>query len=195
MTWSRLRYSLLVLALLCAGCASQSAAPQAAAPTPTPGTGPRPAATATRPPLVLKPGSSAAAAPAGGTATYVWPSYVPAGMAPSPRESRVSGEKEVGNAGMGFYIVTLNGSATKLTIGGGGLDAALPLSGEQRRVTVAGRPGTLITSGDQREIVFEVPQGQLFIYSSGLSEQELLKVADSLQPVDIATLRVLAGLQ
>jgi hypothetical protein len=78
-------------------------------------------------------------------------------------------------------------------VGGGGIDAALPLAGDQRSVTVGGRKGTLITSGDRREIVFDVPQGKLFIYSAGLSEDELLKVGESLRPLNLEALRALAG--
>ncbi len=38
-----------------------------------------------------------------------------------------------------------------------------------------------------------MPKGKLFIYGAGLSEAELLKVADSLQPINVRALREIAG--
>jgi hypothetical protein len=112
-------------------------------------------------------------------------------MRPSPNESRVASEGQTGVAGLGFYIFTLNSGQQKLSIGGGDLSDVLPLSGEQRSITAGARSGTLITSGDRREIVFDIARGKLFIYSAGLSEDELLKVAESLQPIDVKALREL----
>lgn len=196
----RIRFVVLLGAILCAACGGpDQAARPTAVPSPLPGGGARPAAsTPTKPPQALNltgSGTPAPASAAGEQALYLWPAYVPPGMAPAPQESLVSGTKEVGSGGLGFYIITLNGSATKLTIGGGGIDTPLPLDGEQRRVTASGRAGTLITSGDRREIIFDVSPGKLFLYSAGLSEQDLLKVADSLQPIDVEALRVLAGVR
>ena len=114
-------------------------------------------------------------------------------MRPSPTESRVASEGQTGEAGLGFYIITLNNGSQKLSIGGGDLSDVLPLSGDQRSITAGTRAGTLITSGDRREIIFNMARGKLFLYSTGLDEQELLKIAESLQPIDVKTLRDLAG--
>jgi hypothetical protein len=114
-------------------------------------------------------------------------------MRPSPAESRVASEGQTGAAGLGFYLITLNNGPQKLAIGGGDLSDVLPLSGEQRSITAGTRAGTLITSGEQREIVFNMARGKLFLYSAGLEEQELLKIAESLQPIDVKNLREMAG--
>jgi hypothetical protein len=196
------RILLAALSLLLAGCAGQGAsappgAPsptiaaagaQPARPTPTPGAiGGRPTAAPAIQAAPAQPGAGAAAEPS----IYLWPSYLPPNMRPSPNESRVASEGQTGEAGLGFYIVTLNAGQQKLSIGGGDLSDVLPLSGEQRPITAGARSGTLITSGDRREIVFDIARGKLFIYSAGLSEEELLKVAESLQPIDVKSLREL----
>ncbi len=113
-------------------------------------------------------------------------------MRPSPTESRVANEGQTGEAGLGFYIITLNNGPQKLSIGGGDLSDVLPLSGDQRSITAGARTGTLITSGDRREIVLNMARGKMFLYSAGIDEQELLKIAESLQPIDVKTLRDLA---
>jgi hypothetical protein len=133
------------------------------------------------------------AAPAPEPSIYLWPTYLPAGMQPSPAESRVVAEGETGANDLGFYVITLNAGQQKLTIGGGGLEDVLPLVGDERRVTAGTRAGRLITIGDRREIVFDMARGKLFIYSAGLSEEELLKVAASLQPIDVQVLRDLVA--
>jgi hypothetical protein len=132
-------------------------------------------------------------APAAEPSIYLWPTYLPPNMRPSPTESRVSSAGQTGEAGLGFYIITLNNGPQKLAIGGGDLSDVLPLSGDQRPITAGTRVGTLITAGDQREIVFNMARGKLFLYSAGLDEQELLKIAESLQPIDVKNLRDLAG--
>ncbi|MBK9711212.1 MAG: hypothetical protein IPO81_07770 [Kouleothrix sp.] len=188
---------LLALALfVCAGCSTQASTPGLpTAPSPLAGT---PAATAPtsasvgRPAVTTRPpGQSLGAAT--DSSIYLWPTYLPPGMTPAPAESLVARDTEVGADGLGFYTVTLNGDGKKLAIGGGGLDQALPLSGEERRVEAGGRSGRLIASGERREIIFDVPKGKLFVYSAGLSEGELLKVAGSLQSIDVRALRDLAG--
>lgn len=133
------------------------------------------------------------AAPVAEPSIYLWPTYLPPNMRPSPTESRVASAGQTGAAGLGFYIITLNNGSQKLSIGGGDLSEVLPLSGEQREIMAGARAGTLITSGDRREIVFNMARGKLFLYSAGLDEQELLKVAASLQPIDVKSLRELAG--
>lgn len=196
----RRNYSiLLALALLvCAGCAEQSATPGAPTP-PAPAIGTR-AASAPTSASVGRPAATASPRGQGlGAATnssiYLWPTYLPPGMTPAPAKSLVARDTEVGADGLGFYTVTLNGDGKKLAIGGGGLDQALPLSGEERQVEAGGRSGRLIASGERREIIFDVPKGKLFVYSAGLSEDELLKVAGSLQPIDVRALRDLAGVR
>jgi hypothetical protein len=140
-------------------------------------------------PLVVSP----VIEPAGDQSVYFWPTYLPADMRPSPTESRVARDDEIGENGLGFYIVTLNAGNHKLVVGGGDLQAALPLVGSEQSITVGNRTGKLVTSGEQRQIIFEVPKGLLFIYSLGLSEQELLRVAESLQPINVSDLRARAG--
>jgi hypothetical protein len=191
--------------LLLASCAGQSvntsASPSAPSPTiavaqvqaaparPTPtiaAIGGRPTATSAS---QAAPAQPAAAEPS----IYLWPTYLPPNMQPSPTESRVASEGQTGETGLGFYIITLNNGPQKLSIGGGDLSDVLPLSGDQRSITAGTRSGTLITSGDRREIIFNMARGRLFLYSAGLDEQELLKIAESLQPIDVKTLRQLAG--
>jgi hypothetical protein len=110
----------------------------------------------------------------------------------SPGESRVARESEVGPDGLGFFIVTFTDGTAKLVVGGGATEM-LPLAGEQRRLTVSGREATLTTNGDQRQLAFVAPRGRLFVYGSHLSEEELLRVAGSLQPIDVQDLRALVG--
>jgi len=204
---SDIRVFLAAIALLLtAGCAGRgtSAPPGAPSPTitaagaqqapvrltPTPGAiGGQPTAAPAIQAAPAQPSAGVAAEPS----IYLWPSYLPPNMRPSPTESRVASEGQTGEAGLGFYIITLNAGQQKLSIGGGDISDVLPLSGEQRPITAGTRSGTLITSGDRREIVFDIARGKLFVYSAGLSEQELLKVAESLQPIDVKTLRELIG--
>jgi hypothetical protein len=199
------------LALILAGCGGTAATPTPAAPSPTIAAPPRPSATpgaaggaATRPPATAQPtatpptfASPTAAAPAGTPArlepfVYLWPAYLPEDMRLSPRESRVPREGEIGQNGLGFFIVTFASGTGRLVIGGGATDA-LPLAGDERRVEVGGRAATLTTSDPQRQLTFDVPKGSLFVYSSSLSEEELLRVAGSLQPIDLTELRVRVG--
>ena len=190
------------LALLaCAACGGQPSAPTAA-PAPSP-TIAAVAIAATAEPAATQPGAApaaptntpppepAAGAPAAEATIYLWPTSLPGGLAPAPKESRVSAENELGDQELGFYLITLNGDGRKLAIGGGGLREALPLTGETRELTLGGRAAKLITNDDQRELIFEVARGKLFIYSFGLSEQELLRVGESLQPIDVRSLRAL----
>jgi hypothetical protein len=197
----------LVLLLL-AGCAGQgaSAPPSLAAPSPTIAAAAMQPAPAQPAPTVAAIGdqpsattaiqaapANPATAPAAEPSIYLWPTYLPPNMRPSPTESRVASAGQTGEAGLGFYIITLNNGPQKLSIGGGDLSEVLPLSGDQRSITAGTRAGTLITTGDRREIVFNMARGKLFLYSAGLDEQELLKIAESLQPIDVKTLRALVG--
>jgi hypothetical protein len=207
---TNLRIIVAVLALLSlAGCAGQSAAPSAPSPTiaaaqaqparPTPtiaAIGGRPTATPAIQAAPANPAAGASAqtgAPAAEPSIYLWPTYLPPNMQASPTESRVASDGQAGEAGLGFYIITLNNGPQKLSIGGGDLSEVLPLSGDQRPITAGARAGTLITSGDRREIVFNMARGKLFVYSAGLDEQELIRIAESLQPIDVKTLRSIVG--
>jgi hypothetical protein len=205
------RYLVLVAWLLALGlvaCADQAVAPPAA-PSPTIAAPPRPSATlvaggATRAPVTAQPTAtpptfaSPTAAPQVGTPTqqepfvYLWPAYLPDGMQLSPRESRVPRDGEIGQNGLGFFIVTFAAGKGRLVIGGGATDA-LPLTGDKRSVEIGGRAATLTTNDPLRQVTFEVPKGSLFVYSSSLSEDELLRVAGSLQPIDLTELRVRVG--
>jgi hypothetical protein len=198
------RFAVLALALLVCGCADQSAAPIV---TPSPtiavlirqsspvGT---PAPTNTRPPARTAPPVTplktepTATPPPPESFVYLWPAYLPADMRVSPGESRVAHEGETGQNAAGFFIGTFTAGSGRLVIGGGATDT-LPLAGDQRRITVGGRAATLTTSAAGRQIVFDVPKGSLFVYSSTLSEEELLRVAGSLQPIELAELRKRVG--
>jgi hypothetical protein len=208
--YTSIRQVLPALALLlCAGCAGQAtpAPPDRIIPSPTIAIATTAVKTAPspQPPVVaLQPVApranvasqpTAASARAAEPSIYLWPTYLPPGMRPSPTESRVSSESQAGPSGMGFYVVTLNTDAQKLSIGGGDIQDVLPLNGEEKPVTAGTRAGKLISSGERREIVLDVPRGKLFLYSSGLSEDELIKVAESLQPIDVRVLREMAGVK
>jgi hypothetical protein len=200
--FTNLRIILAALApLSIAGCAGQgaSAPPSPTTPSPTIAAAQVQPAPARPTPTIAAIGGQTTAMPANPAAApaepsiYLWPTYLPPNMHPSPTESRVASAGQTGEVGLGFYIITLNNGQQKLSIGGGDLSDVLPLSGDQRSITVGARAGTLITSGDRREIVFNMARGKLFLYSAGLDEQELLKIAESLQPIDVKTLRDLAG--
>lgn len=199
--------SLLAALLLCAACGGQpaaqspppipsptiaaAAAPAPAQPTPTPA---NLAAQAPTAPAVPAPDLPAAnPAPAGDPALYVWPADLPADLTVSPAESRIAADGEVGPNGLGFYIVTLNAGAKKLVIGGGDLGEALPLTGAERPVTLGQRTGKLITKDQQRELLFDGGPGKLFVYGMGFGEDELLRVAGSLQPIELQALRKLVA--
>ena len=152
-----------------------------------PAASPSAAALATPTPLAA-PSAQAAPTPVAAPFVYLWPSYLPSGMQLSPKESRVAREGEVGEGGLGFFIITFQAGTNKLVVGGGATET-LPLSGDRRHVTAGSREGTLITNGDQRQIVFDVPKGSLFVYSFGLGQEELLRVAGSLEPIDVQELR------
>jgi hypothetical protein len=204
--------SALALALILCGCGDQVAEPPArpsptlaaplVRPSPTLGV---PGTTAARLPATRAPVAPPATAtpPAGSPAqpgppapaapfAYLWPAYLPANMQISPAESRVPREGEVGQNDLGFFIVTFTDGPAKLVIGGGATET-LPLTGEQRRITVGGRTATLTINGSQHQLAFDVPKGSLFVYSSSLSEDELLRVADSLKPIDLLELRKRVG--
>src|SRR5438046_2951204 len=76
-----------------------------------------------------------------------------------------------------------------LCAGCGGAPEARPRTGDQGGLTVGGRQATLRTNGGQRQVVFDVAAGSLFVYGLGIGEEELLRVAGSLQPIDVRELR------
>jgi hypothetical protein len=211
-TQSMLRRILIVPAQLsCAACGAASVPAPPAAPSPTiaaavrsptpasplavqPSPSPaNPAAQPTTAPAQPVPATPAAGqAPAPEPSIYLWPAELPPNLKVSPKESRVAGDGEVGPNGLGFYIVTLNAGDKKMVIGGGDLEA-LPLQGEERMVTVGQRTGKLITKDQQHELVFDLARGKLFVYSLGFGEDELLRAAASLQPIDVRALRELAA--
>jgi len=208
---------IILTVLLCAACGAASAPPAAPSPTiaaavrsPTPAgqlaeqPSPSPVNQAAKPtstPAVEPTAVPAQPAPAstpGGRALapepsiYLWPAELPPDLKVSPKESRVADEGEVGPNGLGFYIVTLNAGDKKLVVGGGDLEA-LPLQGDERQVTVGQRSGKLITNDQQRELLLDISRGKLFLYSLGYGEEELLRAAASLQPIDVRALREMAA--
>lgn len=202
----RLGLTTALISLGSTACGGSQATPVVVRPSPTIAVAPttavatsQPTATSTPPPpspttaSTLAPtgvalGETAPAAPAQPQFAYLWPAYLPDGMRISPGESRVAQENEIGTNGAGFYLVTLNGEARKLVVGGGATDA-LPLTGEQREITVDGQTVMLTTNGNRRLLVFPNRTGKIFLYSSGLEEDELILIAESLVPIDVASLR------
>jgi hypothetical protein len=180
--------------------------------------GPAPAATSVRPsPTIaaaqpVEPALAPAPAPVQPTATiralpvatanpdvfsYVWPAYLPSGMVPAPRESRVARANELGTTAAGFFLVTFNGDAgkRKIVLGGGSVEP-FAITGDQKILTLGGREATLTTAGDQRLLNFKTQpdQGSLFVLGIGVDESELLLVAESLLPIDPADMRQRTGL-
>jgi hypothetical protein len=194
----------LLLPALLAGCGAPTAA-EPAAPSPTivaapprdPVAVPTLAATAlpaTAAPLALatSPPSPASAAeePAGAETpfAYLWPAYLPDGMAPAARESRIAADGELGPGDIGFFVVTWNGGGRKLVIGGGAAEP-FPLSGRITTMELGGRGARLVTNENQRQLTLSGTEGNVFVYGAGLDEAELVKVAASLRPIDVADLR------
>lgn len=196
----------LLIALLCAACGATTPPPPAtpsptiagapARPSPTSAAraAPTPAAQATTAALPTGAGQPAPSAAPTTPFVYLWPAYLPDGMQVSPEESRIARDGELGEGGIGFFIVTFKAATQKLVIGGGATET-LPLTGEQRRVAVGAQQATLTTNGDQRQVVFDPSSGSLFVYGFGVSEAELLRVAASLQPIDVREMRQRAGAQ
>ncbi len=159
---------------------------QGANPTPTPELLIQPAAPAAAP--TQAPTAESAPTSEALRFDYLWPAYLPDGMFISKSESVVANENQTGTTVPGFYLVTLNGANRKLVIGGGSTDT-LPLAGEEREVQVDNAPARLIINGDKRQLVFTRNMVKFFIYSAGLNEDELLLIAESLVPINVADLR------
>lgn len=212
----------LLAALLCAGCGARpqatlptpDAAIVAAVPSPLP-TAPPAATAATAPaPMPTAPITAPTTAPisepsapaitlspalamtpaAEASFTYLWPTYLPAGLAAAPAESRIARDGELGEGDIGFYIVTFNGVGQTLILSGGATEA-LPISGRITTVLVGGQEARLITNGDQRQLVLTGYQGALYLHGVGISEEELIRVAESLRPIDVRAMREQAGLE
>lgn len=198
---TRLRWLLLAVGMLaCTACSNSAQAliPPTTAPTPTIAAAPvaptvlRNAATPSPQIVVQAAGPTAtpgtAVAGTDSSFAYLFPAYLPNALTVAPKESRVARDNEIGTTAGGFYLVTLNGSQQKLVIGGGSTDA-LPISGDTRQVPYDGATALLTTSGEQRQLVFVRNKAKYFVYGRGISEQELLLVAESLVPMDITALR------
>lgn len=124
---------------------------------------------------------------------YQWPDYLPVGMAPAPVESRIAREGEIGDGGVGFYLVTFNNGAQKLVIGGGAVEP-FSLSGPIERVRLGARGARIVTQENQILVVIDDgAPGTLFVFGVGLERAELLRVAESLTPIDVRDLRQRVG--
>lgn len=119
---------------------------------------------------------------------YQWPAYQPEGFTLAPNESRVARDEEVQFGGVGFFVITFNATEQKLVVGGGSTEA-LPLQGDEQVVAIGEREAQLTTSGNQRQIQFNQSDSSLFVYGFGVSEDELLRVAESLEPISVTDLR------
>lgn len=121
---------------------------------------------------------------------YLWPAYLPEGMQLATQESRVAQEGEIGKDNLGFFLITFSGDGgkRKLSLGGGAVEA-FKLEGEKKEVQIAGRPATLITQEQQHLVLLQAPRGTLFVLGAGLNVDEVLKVAESLEPTDVRTIR------
>jgi hypothetical protein len=164
---------------------------------PTAGAAPAPApAPVTRPTATAQPVAPLATAnPA--VFSYLWPAYLPQGMQPAPKESRVASDAELGTNAPGFFLLTFNGNGgtTKIIVGGGAVEP-FAVTGETREVELDGRKAKLNTNGDQRLITFDTitGQGSLFMLGVGIGEAELLQSAESLLPIELADMRARIGL-
>lgn len=120
---------------------------------------------------------------------YQWPAYVPDGMAVAPSESRIARDGEVGDGGVGFYLVTFNSGAKKLVIGGGAVEP-FSLSGTIERIRLGARGARIVNQGDQTLIVIDDgAPGTLFVFGLGCARDDLLRVAESLAPIDVREMR------
>jgi hypothetical protein len=116
-------------------------------------------------------------------------------MQPSPKESQVAQEGQIGRNAPGFYVVTFNDQNKRKIIVGGGAVEPFAITGERRELILDQRQATLTTSGEQRMVTFETrpEQGSLFVLGIGVGEAELLQVAESLLPIDLVEMRARVG--
>ncbi|MDW8212209.1 MAG: hypothetical protein RMJ55_01510 [Roseiflexaceae bacterium] len=126
---------------------------------------------------------------------YRWPSFLPEGMRPSPDETRIAREDEVGDGDIGFYLVTFNGDTNKIVIGGGAVEP-FSLSGPIERINLGSYPARVVTQGDQTLIVIDDgAPGALFVFGTGVVRDDLVRVAASLEPIDPREMRRRAGVE
>jgi len=115
-------------------------------------------------------------------------------MKPSPAESRIARDDEVGDGDIGFYLVTFNGHGNKIVIGGGAVKP-FSLSGTIERTRLGAYNARIVTQGDQTLIVIDDgAPGTLFVLGVGMARDDLLRVAASLTPVDPREMRRLVGI-
>ncbi|MBO9383182.1 MAG: hypothetical protein J7479_12355 [Roseiflexus sp.] len=125
---------------------------------------------------------------------YQWPSFIPDGMKPSPAESRIARDDEVGDGDIGFYLVTFSGNGAKIVIGGGAVEP-FNLSGTIERTSLGTYNARIVTQDDQTLIVIDDgAPGTLFVFGMGIARDDLLHVAASLTPIDSREMRRLVGL-
>ncbi len=126
---------------------------------------------------------------------YRWPSFLPEGMRPSTGETRIAREDEIGDGDIGFYLVTFNGDAGKIVIGGGAVEP-FSLSGPIERVNLGSYTARVVTQGDQTLIVIDDgAPGALFVFGIGIARDDLVRVATSLEPIDPREMRRRAGVE
>jgi hypothetical protein len=199
--------ALLLIGVLLNACGSTSTPPAnptipgpALAPSPTIAAAPTriPAAVPAPAPTILPATSTPRPLPTDAPQAifqYLWPVYLPEGLALSPGESRVAKVGEVGASAAGFYLITFNGDQKRKLIVGGGAVEPLRISGDMREVTIGQQKARLTSSGNQRVLSFVTASGQgsLFLFSSNISESELLLIAEALLPIDQADLLARVG--
>jgi hypothetical protein len=157
-----------------------------------PGVQPVPASPTAVPPSPAGPASLERGDPA--RFRYQWPAFIPDGMKPSPAESRIARDDEVGDGDIGFYLVTFNGRGNKIVIGGGAVEP-FSLSGTIERTRLGAYNARIVTQGDQTLIVIDDgAPGTLFVLGVGMARDDLLRVAASLTPIDPHEMRRLVGI-
>lgn len=201
----------VILGLLLSLIVGCSAPPQSSGPTtpappavqqvtpsipPAPGVQPVPASPAIPPAPRPTPAGSASLEQGDPTRfVYRWPSFLPEGMWPSPQETRIAREDEVGDGDIGFYLLTFNGDAGKIVIGGGAVEP-FSLSGPIERINLDSYAARIVTQGDQALIVIDDgAPGALFVFGAGIARDDLLRVAGSLTPIDPREMRRRAGVE
>ncbi len=126
---------------------------------------------------------------------YRWPSFLPEGMRPSPDETRIARDDEVGDGDIGFYLVTFNGEAGKIVIGGGAVEP-FSLSGTIERVNLGAYAARIVTQGNQTLVVIDdSAPGSLFVFGVGVARDDLVRVAASLAPIDPREMRRRSGIE
>jgi hypothetical protein len=116
-------------------------------------------------------------------------------MRPSPDETRIARETEVGDGDIGFYLVTFNSDAGKIVVGGGAVEP-FSLSGPIERINLGSYPARVVTQGEQTLIVIDDgAPGSLFVFGAGVARDDLVRVAASLEPIDPREMRRRAGVE